>query len=139
MNVMTRRLSPTELAAKLGRPLTRLEREALEWLNSNGEDYEDGWRGAFRNLAQSGCEAGTVGCLVYYRDTVRFYRRYEKEIDKLLGEVMSDMGVGPGEIFGERWDSEDPLAKGDLNRNLLAWFGFEMAARVVAEAGGYVG
>lgn len=136
---MMKKLSRSKLEVELGRPLTRLERAALRWLNSSGEGYEgSGWRGAYRDLERGGCQSGMVSGLIYYRDTMKFYRKYEQEIDALLSEMMADMGAkGPGELFGEKWDSDDPLGKGDLNRNLLAWFGFEEAARVVARTGGY--
>ena len=35
----------------------------------------------------------------------------------------------PSELFGEKWDKEDPLAQDDYNQNLLAWFGFEETLR----------
>ena len=28
----------------------------------------------------------------------------------------------PSELFGNKWDKEDPLAQDDYNQNLLAWF-----------------
>ena len=28
------------------------------------------------------------------------------------------------ELFGNKWDKEDPLGNSDFNMNLLAWFGF---------------
>ena len=35
------------------------------------------------------------------------------------------------ELFGDRWELEDPLALENHNQNLLAWFGFEEALRNV--------
>ena len=35
----------------------------------------------------------------------------------------------PTELFGDKWDKEDPLAQDDFNQNLLAWFGFEETLR----------
>lgn len=35
------------------------------------------------------------------------------------------------DLFGERWDSEDPLATDTYNQNLLAWFGFEETLRII--------
>ena len=77
-----------------------------------------------------GCQSGTVGFLIYYSDTVRFYRRYREEIDTLLYEEMEDIGLySPAELFGNKWDKEDPLGREDYNQNLLAWFGFEETLR----------
>ena len=33
------------------------------------------------------------------------------------------------ELFGNKWDKEDPLGRDDYNQNLLAWFGFEETLR----------
>lgn len=33
------------------------------------------------------------------------------------------------ELFGDKWDKEDPLGNSDFNMNLLAWFGFEETMR----------
>jgi hypothetical protein len=80
-----------------------------------------------------GCVSGTVGHLIYYRDTVRFYRRHMREIDEMLKERCRDCGESPASLFGDQWDKDDPLARADLNQNLLAWFGFEEAARVIMD------
>lgn len=116
---------------------TKLERAARVWMNSRSADYEDGWRGAYKDLAYGGCQSGMVGDLIYYADTVRFYKRYQKDIDALLRGMLSDTGCSIAQLFGDKWDSEDPLAREQFNQNLLAWFGFEEAARNIADANGY--
>jgi hypothetical protein len=35
------------------------------------------------------------------------------------------------ELFGDKWDKEDPLGNNDFNMNLLAWFGFEETLRSI--------
>ena len=43
---------------------------------------------------------------------------------------MEQTGIhSPKELFGSKWDNEDPLAIEDYNQNLLAWFGFEETLR----------
>ena len=77
-----------------------------------------------------GCQSGVVGELIYYSDTVRFYKQYRQEINALLYGTMSETGLyAPSELFGDKWDKEDPLAQDDYNQNLLAWFGFEETLR----------
>lgn len=116
---------------------TALEENARRWLNSQGADYDSGVEGALGDLLQGGCQAGTVGHLVYYTDTVKFYKRHQNDIDTMLQEMMSEMGTdGPKGLFGDKWNAEDPLARDTSNRNLLAWFGFEEAARIVASRAG---
>lgn len=52
----------------------------------------------------------------------------------MLKENMESIGCdGPKELFGDKWDGADPLGQEDVNRNLLAWFGFEETARKLAD------
>ena len=45
---------------------------------------------------------------------------------------MSDTGIySLPELFGDKWDKEDPLGNSDFNMNLLAWFGFEETLRKI--------
>ena len=37
------------------------------------------------------------------------------------------------EIFGDKFDKEDPLVLDITNKNLLAWFGFEETASQIYE------
>lgn len=51
---------------------------------------------------------------------------------------MSESGVdSPEEIFGDKWDKEDPLALSTMNQNLLAWFAFEETAFELARKQGW--
>ena len=114
---------------------TDLERAVVKW----AEDHDDDAVGSLRELLQHGCESGMVGFLVRYVDTVAFYELHKWEINDLLAEVMARTGARhPASTFGlgERWDYDDPLALGQLNQNALAWFGFQEAARKIAEMNG---
>ena len=58
------------------------------------------------------------------------YKQYRQEINSLLYDLMNGTGLySPTELFGDKWDKEDPLAQDDYNQNLLAWFGFEETLR----------
>ena len=84
----------------------------------------------FTDVLEHGCQSGMVGFLIWYTDTVRFYKQYKNEIDEMLYELMDETGIySLPELFGDKWDKEDPLANGDFNMNLLAWFGFEETLR----------
>ena len=117
---------------------TPLQRSVRIWLNNQGADYDDGWQGALKDLLHGGCQSGIVGHLIYYTDTVKFYKKHQFEIDALLKESFDSIGVSsPQELFGDKWDKDDPLARENLNQNLLAWFGFEETARNIGMANGY--
>ena len=113
---------------------TSLQKAVKKWVNSLAPDYDDGYVGAFKDLFYGGCESGMVGDLIYYSDTIKFYKKHRKEIHDLLREAMEGTGAkSPSELFRDKWDPDDPLADETNNQNLLAWFGFEEAARYLAD------
>lgn len=85
------------------------------------------------DLLHHGCQSGIEGSLIYYSDTINFFETYQKEINDLLVTNLRDCGFkSPAELFGDKWEDEDPLAKETNNQNLLAWFGFEETVRGIA-------
>lgn len=94
------------------------------WSDYNDKKY------IFTDVLHNGCCSGVVSELIYYYDTVRFYKQYRQEINEMLYNIMNETGLyAPSELFGDKWDKEDPLAQDDFNQNLLAWFGFEETLR----------
>ena len=92
-------------------------------------DYNDK-KHIFTDVLNHGCQSGVVTELIYYSDTVRFYKQYRQEINDLLYDAMNGTGLyAPSELFGDKCDQEDPLAQEISNQNLLTWFGFEETLR----------
>ena len=116
-------------------PETTLERHVAKWLRSEARDREGSIKSVFGDLSHGGCASGMVGHLIWHSDTVRFYRRHAREIDAMLRDLCNDCGCQPGDLFARAgWDDSDPLAREVTNRNILAWFGFEEAARRLVES-----
>lgn len=115
--------------------IIKIKTAVENWLNSYPEDER---LTALEDLASHGCESGMVGELIYYSDTTAFYERHCAEISALLVEALDNAGCkSPAELFGDKWDSTDPLALDVQNQNLLAWFGFEETAyRLLSEIEG---
>lgn len=108
-----------------------LMRRVCNYVIDRWGDYSDK-SGIFTDVLHYGCQSGIVGELIYYADTVRFYKQYRQEINELLYRLMEEMGsYAPADLFGDKWDKEDPLAQDTYNQNLLAWFGFEETLRAV--------
>ena len=106
-----------------------LEKRVCSYILDRWSNYDEK-RYIFTDVLHYGCQSGTVGFLIYYRDTVAFYQKYRSEIGKLLCDEMRDTGLyAMTELFGDRYDEEDPLANETHNQNLLAWFGFEETLR----------
>ena len=94
-------------------------------------DYDDK-KNIFTDVLYHGCQSGVVGFLIWHSDTVSFYKKYQDEINELLQETMGGTGIySMSELFGDKWELEDPLALDSYNQNLLAWFGFEETLRNV--------
>ena len=85
------------------------------WGDHNDKKY------IFTDVLNHGCQSGVVTELIYYSDTVRFYKQYRQEINDLLYDAMNGTRLyAPSELFGDKWNEEDPLAQVICNQNLLA-------------------
>ena len=108
---------------------SKLTKYVCNYVINEWHDYDDKVN-IFKDVLYMGCQSGVVGALVWYSQTTAFYKKYREEINKLLAETMNGTGLyNLSELFGSRWDTEDPLATDDHNQNLLAWFGFEETLR----------
>ena len=113
-----------------------IKEDLLNWLNPEDHGY-DNEKQQLEDLLQHGCVSGMVSHLIYYGDTTKYYKDHKEEINDLLQESMFNTGLGLGEMFGDKWDNEDPLAMETNNQNLLAWYGFEETAYNYANEKGY--
>lgn len=110
----------------------KLFKRACDYVINEWSDYSDK-KYIFTDVLYHGCQSGVVGFLIYYSDTVAFYKRYQSEINELLQEYMDSIGIySMKELFGDKWEADDPLALYQYNQNLLAWFGFEESLRNIA-------
>ena len=106
-----------------------LTKRVCDYVIDEWNDYNDK-KHIFTDVLYHGCQSGMVGFLIWYSDTTAFYKKYREEINELLYDVQASTGLyGMKDLFGKRWDEEDPLAIEDYNQNLLAWFGFEETLR----------
>lgn len=117
-------------------PKTPMEKNVARWAQSHSADYDNGLEGVFKDLFYGGCQSGMVGHLIYYKDTLAFYRKHRREIQDMLQELLDECGTDPAGLFGEKWDKSDIFARETNNQNLLAWFGFEEAARHLCDRAG---
>ena len=69
-----------ELKRKSDSPLTK---RVCNYIIDRWSDYCDK-KGIFTDVLHYGCQSGVVGELIYYSDTVRFYKQYRQEINAYL-------------------------------------------------------
>jgi hypothetical protein len=111
-------------------PATKLERAVLRIMRQNADKASDYTiEEVYKDLQYGGCASGTISGMIYYRETLPFFQKHKADINALLVEQLAESGQSIDTLFFEKWDSEDPLALDTTNQNLLAWFGFEEAAR----------
>lgn len=110
--------------------VTPLERATARSINSDAEDNDTSATFVLREAAAGEWRTRAV---VLRRDAVRFFHRHETEIVALLVDCIQRRGATCADIFGDDWDSTDPLARGTTNQTTLARFGFAEAARVILE------
>lgn len=116
---------------------TPLEKRIVSMIKYKLTGY-DNLESLLKDILYSGLQSGIVSDLIYYSDTLAFYKRYKKEIDILLKDLINETGSNsPADLFGNKWDKEDFFIEDTNNRNLLAWFGFEEKLRGLADKLGY--
>lgn len=114
----------------------RLEKKkrVIDYLLNNWGNYDKQSKVLLvHDILNFGCVSGVVTDLIYYKDTLNFYKKYNIEINSLLNETLKEYGLSsPSSLFGDKWDNTDPMALDISNRNLLAWFGFEKALEIIS-------
>jgi hypothetical protein len=116
---------------------TPLEKRIVSMIKYKLTGY-DNLESLLKDILYNGLQSGIVSDLIYYSDTLAFYKRYKKEIDTLLKDLINETGSNsPADLFGNKWDKEDFFIEDTNNRNLLAWFGFEEKLRGLADKLGY--
>lgn len=104
---------------------SELTKDVIDYILNEWDEYDDK-KDIVLNVLNDGCQSGFVGHLVFYNQTTAYYKEHKEEINELLYNIMDDCGIYvPSELFGDKWDKEDPLALYQYNQNILAWFGFE--------------
>jgi len=117
----------------------RLEKKVASMLKEKvSRGGYDSLRSVMKDVIYNGLQSGIISDLIYYSDTLKFYKTYKKEILSLLREQMNDMGVyDPSQLFGNNWDKDDAMAQDTQNQNLLSWFSFEQITNQLANQLGY--
>lgn len=121
-------------------PKTALERHVARWLRQEARERNHSIASVMLDLTHGGCISGFVRHLISYHQTDSFYRRFQRDIGSIVSELQADHGEPIGSIV-RHWDHTDPLAleRCGFNRNVLAWLGFEEAARTLAYRAGWEG
>jgi hypothetical protein len=117
---------------------SKLKKDVISILVKKAKDYKNNYKSLLKDILYNGLQSGIVSELIYFSDTLKWYKKHQDEIGQLLQDQMESFGVySPAELFGRKWEGFDPFAKNTSNQNLLAWFSFEETAREIADRLGY--
>lgn len=97
---------------------SRVERKVINSLLSTGSNAEE-LKDHIKDILQYGCISGTVNNMIYYRDTIKFFNCYRKEILSMLQD--------PDKIANYFDDTYwlDHKRYSIEEKNHLAWFIYE--------------
>jgi len=112
-------------------PENKLYKRVFNIIKRYAKDYDYSYQSLFNDISR-GCSSGMISELIYYSDTVKWYKKYKYEIASLLYETLDNTGLSIKELFGKNYDFEDPLFLDKYNQNLLAWFSFEEVSFQIA-------
>ena len=111
---------------------TQLEKAVAAWIVSHMDDYDGSAAGVLNDLWKGGCSSGIVGGLIYYKDTIPFAEKYLADILQIAVDQADEMGEkNCFALIGSLNGAENCGDSGQA-LNLLAWYGFEEAARIIA-------
>lgn len=132
----TIKLTDKKLRALIGD--NQLKKAVIEDIIDYAKDPEERFH-YINNILNHGCISGTVGALIYYTDTTKFYQTHKEDIFNLAEELGNDIGYkGAVELFASLNGAKD-VGSVDQEENLRAWFGFEEMVRIIAnELGIYI-
>ena len=99
--------------------LTPLEKKVVSIVNQ-----EEDVTSFLEDVTQYGCVSGMVGSLVYYTDTLKWYKKFKADINQLIKDESDSYGENVLTMLNG-WDDSDPLIFDTPNQNLLAWYSFE--------------
>jgi len=67
-----------------------IKEAVINWSNEDQENYPE--KSKLEDLQSHGCISGMVSDLIYYADTVKFYKAHKKEIISLVSEFCENTG-----------------------------------------------
>ena len=81
------------------------------------------------DVLYGGGQSGIISSLIYYTDTVAFYKKHKNDIKSMINECMRDFGYNSINEMFINWDNEDIFNDETQNQNIMVWFGYEQTIR----------
>ena len=91
----------------------------------NGDTFDEKLKSRLNEIIEHGCQSGTVGSLIYYTDTVKFFDNFNDEIYDMVEDVFGAESVL--DMLKQHCDTTDIIMGADTVKNYLAWMAYETA------------
>jgi len=117
---------PTRLVRGAGRRPMAVEFKQdsiLDWLLETQD------KSTIKDTAEHGCSGGVIGELIYYADTVAFYKKYQDEIWRRLNDMAQDMDCESILHLIATFNGVSNVGSPVQLKNLLAWWAAEEVCR----------
>ena len=102
----------------------KLKKDVMIMLSDEIEENELEFR--MKEVLDHGPDSGLVSNLSYSNDRVAFFEDHKLEINELLTKTLLDCSFSsPLELFGEKFENEDPQFLKEANQNLLVNFSID--------------
>ena len=103
--------------------------DVADWADYEAGEVDSSIKDILEELLDKGVRSGMT-FLISNEDGQNFFNEHKDEINKILGDYISE---NKSPFTTDGWDDEDPLALGANNQFCLAAFAFEEVARALLD------
>ena len=91
-------------------------------IDYEGDSMDEKLKSRLEEIIDHGCQSGTVGSLIYYTDTVKFFDNFNDEIYDMIDY---DGAQSVLKMLQQKCDLTDIIMGADIVKNYLTWMAYE--------------
>ena len=93
-------------------------------IDYEGDNMDEKLKSRLEEITEHGCQSGTVGSLIYYDDTVKFFDNFNDEIYNMVEDYYGAESVL--DMLKQHCELIDIVMGSDSVKNYLAWMAYEV-------------
>lgn len=93
-------------------------------IDYEGDSMDEKLKSRLEEITEHGCQSGTVGSLIYYDDTVKFFDNFNDEIYDMIEDYYGAESVL--DMLKQHCELIDIVMGSDSVKNYLAWMAYEV-------------
>lgn len=98
----------------------------------NGDTFDEKLKARLNEITEHGCQSGTVGSLIYYTDTVKFFDNFNDEIYDMIEDYYGAESVL--DMLKQHCELIDIVMGADTVKNYLAWMAYEVTCSNILDS-----